>query len=442
MSEPEYERIVKQDLSRAVRSERERAEKAEARVSELEAAIKNAVGWLEEGEDSRASDHRFAESVLRATMPQRSGHSVCTVTELCGVEFDPGGPACTLPKDHDMHSCEMQDSEASDLETGTPPAAPPDAAPGLRKGSGSPSPPAEARESRGAISRSVLRREAAQKGEPTPDLTGYRPSEAPVAKHVCICGKHWRDHGPGGAGCPQYEQRTNEAPPDLFAGRCKPRPLPHPLEAYYEAMSGDGPLALDWKDKPHRLVYDLIMALRLRSDNPLCAARVQSAHGTWFVCGRPAGHADHEPTAHRTDVPAVAPAHAPDCASYDFDPEKQLGPDKACDCADRGPGGIATSWPARDIVDKLAEAASILLVDKDYDGHGWELIDTAMKVAQAWLREPPGEPVQRPKEREHAEALEAVAEAARALYVETETGWGLTAKALRAQLGAFLRGVQ
>ena len=57
--------------------------------------------------------------------------------------------------------------------------------------------------------------------------------------------------------------------------------------------------------------------------------------------------------------------------------------------ADRGPGGIATAWPARDVVDKLTEATSILLVDKDYDGHGWELIDTAMKVAQAWLREPP-----------------------------------------------------
>ena len=73
--------------------------------------------------------------------------------------------------------------------------------------------------------------------------------------------------------------------------------------------------------------------------------------------------------------------------------EKQPGSDKACDCADRGPGGIATPWPARDVVDKLAEAASILLVDKDYDGHGWELIGTALKVAQAWLRESPGEPV-------------------------------------------------
>ena len=26
------------------------------------------------------------------------------------------------------------------------------------------------------------------------------------------------------------------------------------------------------------------------------------------------------------------PTHKPDCASYDFDPDKQLGPDKACDC--------------------------------------------------------------------------------------------------------------
>jgi NADH pyrophosphatase NudC (nudix superfamily) len=24
--------------------------------------------------------------------------------------------------------------------------------------------------------------------------------------------------------------------------------------------------------------------------------------------------------------------HAPTCASFDFDPEEQLGPDKACDC--------------------------------------------------------------------------------------------------------------
>ena len=41
-SDSEYERIVKQDLSRAVKTERERAEKAETRVAELEAAIKDA----------------------------------------------------------------------------------------------------------------------------------------------------------------------------------------------------------------------------------------------------------------------------------------------------------------------------------------------------------------------------------------------------------------
>lgn len=59
------------------------------------------------------------------------------------------------------------------------------------------------------------------------------------------------------------------------------------------------------------------------------------------------------------------------------------------DKAKTGPGGIATPWPARSVVDKLAEATSILLIDKDYDGHGWELIKYALDVAQAWLRDDP-----------------------------------------------------
>lgn len=53
------------------------------------------------------------------------------------------------------------------------------------------------------------------------------------------------------------------------------------------------------------------------------------------------------------------------------------------------PGGIDTTWPARDVVDKLGKATSILLIDMNYDGHGWEEIDAALKVAQAWLREHP-----------------------------------------------------
>lgn len=39
------------------------------------------------------------------------------------------------------------------------------------------------------------------------------------------------------------------------------RPLPHPLEAYWTAPDGTGPLDHEWKDKPHRLVYDLISAI-------------------------------------------------------------------------------------------------------------------------------------------------------------------------------------
>jgi len=41
----------------------------------------------------------------------------------------------------------------------------------------------------------------------------------------------------------------------------QPRPLSHPLAAYHSAMS-KGPLHYTWQDKPHRLVYDLIAAVK------------------------------------------------------------------------------------------------------------------------------------------------------------------------------------
>lgn len=34
------------------------------------------------------------------------------------------------------------------------------------------------------------------------------------------------------------------------------------LEDYRLAPSGEGPLANQWKDKPHRLVYDLVAEIR------------------------------------------------------------------------------------------------------------------------------------------------------------------------------------
>lgn len=35
------------------------------------------------------------------------------------------------------------------------------------------------------------------------------------------------------------------------------------------------------------------------------------------------------------------------------------------------------AWSLKDILDKLVESANILLLEKDYDGHGWELINSA-----------------------------------------------------------------
>lgn len=68
-------------------------------------------------------------------------------------------------------------------------------------------------------------------------------------------------HEPDARGCCKHcgtwtaKRGTNDALPG-------PRKLPHDLEDYWRAPSGEGPLAAEWKDKPHRLVYDLIAALR------------------------------------------------------------------------------------------------------------------------------------------------------------------------------------
>ena len=57
----------------------------------------------------------------------------------------------------------------------------------------------------------------------------------------------------------------------MFDCGVQPRPLSHPLRAYHIAMS-EGPLHYEWTDKPHRLVYDLIAAVRFYANR---AAPVQ-----------------------------------------------------------------------------------------------------------------------------------------------------------------------
>lgn len=45
---------------------------------------------------------------------------------------------------------------------------------------------------------------------------------------------------------------------DTLKSAIKPRPVNGVLDDYWQAMGGEGPQAFQWKDKPHRLVYDLI----------------------------------------------------------------------------------------------------------------------------------------------------------------------------------------
>lgn len=58
---------------------------------------------------------------------------------------------------------------------------------------------------------------------------------------------------------------TDATPPvpstDLLEVFKDGRPLTHPLDAYWRAPSGHGPLAAEWSDKPHRLVYGLVSSI-------------------------------------------------------------------------------------------------------------------------------------------------------------------------------------
>jgi hypothetical protein len=80
--------------------------------------------------------------------------------------------------------------------------------------------------------------------------------------------------------------------PDLFTTDIVPRPLKYPLSDYHKAMS-EGPLHYTWQDKPHRLVYDLIAAVRYYATPPRAALSDEQIRNLWFAAkpiedGRPA----------------------------------------------------------------------------------------------------------------------------------------------------------
>ena len=62
-----------------------------------------------------------------------------------------------------------------------------------------------------------------------------------------------------------YSEKHNfqqeQGDPDLLKCDIAPRPLQYSLHDYHIAMS-EGPLHYTWTDKPHRLVYDLIAAVK------------------------------------------------------------------------------------------------------------------------------------------------------------------------------------
>ena len=52
-----------------------------------------------------------------------------------------------------------------------------------------------------------------------------------------------------------------------------------------------------------------------------------------------------------------------------------------CDCS------IADAWPPRDVVEKLCQAADMLLNDYNYDGHGHEEMSIAVERGWEWINQ-------------------------------------------------------
>ncbi len=51
-----------------------------------------------------------------------------------------------------------------------------------------------------------------------------------------------------------------------FRDTVRARPLAYTLDEYWQSVAGNGPLGFTWKDKPHRIVYDLLAAVRYYSE--------------------------------------------------------------------------------------------------------------------------------------------------------------------------------
>lgn len=110
-------------------------------------------------------------------------------------------------------------------------------------------------------------------------IAAWNRRAAPAAPDFCDGNCTWLDHAPG---CVQAAPTAVE--PDLFTTDIVPRPLKYPLSDYHKAMS-EGPLHYTWQDKPHRLVYDLIAAVRYYATPPRTALTDEQIYGLFERTG-------------------------------------------------------------------------------------------------------------------------------------------------------------
>jgi hypothetical protein len=100
-------------------------------------------------------------------------------------------------------------------------------------------------------------RKALAAHEAAKERTGW-PADGRMAQDDSRELSKWLSNTPGAR---RLVDEAAKPEPDLLACDIAPRPLSQTLADYHRAMS-EGPLHFTWQDKPHRLVYDLIAAVR------------------------------------------------------------------------------------------------------------------------------------------------------------------------------------
>lgn len=140
------------------------------------------------------------------------------------------------------------------------------------------------------------------------------------------------------------EQPATDAPEAQFGNmldcEIQPSPLAHPLSDYHYAGVAGTPLHYTWTDKPHRLLYDLIAAVRYYAQPAPAPAEDMAVYDAIAANYKPA-------PAPECDSPKLCAVNGA-CAG-------QYGTKKQCDTAQPAPAPAASGEPVAQYSDIVSD---------------------------------------------------------------------------------------